>query len=198
MDTLPDSNSDLEDDDADGNEGGRDLSGDQAQDGGQGEGGADRAGENGALAGDRKKAKVEATEVNKKKYGRPTKIEKKEMIDAITRSIVNGYTKEWGKNVRVNARFKQEFARRVELGRMDALDALHDLACMPITENALLNQVKFMAASKLAGPPQDNVGQPNEIGATLSELHKAFSKTAPRIRAIRERVVEFDEPKVIN
>jgi len=52
-------------------------------------------------------------------------------------------------------RFNAIMLRKMELYRMDAIDALRDLAMMPISDNALLNQVKYMAACRLAGPQQE-------------------------------------------
>jgi hypothetical protein len=77
----------------------------------------------------------------------------------------------------------------------DALDALYDLAMMPISENSMQNQVKLTAAAKLAGTllTPDNSGRDHELGKLLVELNESYQANAPRIRAIRERIVTFEQ-----
>ena len=217
MDTPPGLNSDFEgDDDAEGNEGGRDLSGDQAQDGRQGEGGADRAGENAHVPSHRKAAEKETKDARIKSIGfEPTigaskngrksnqqKADEKAAADLIVGELINGFTAKKDLSRRLNSKFKELLARRKELYKCDALDALHDIAMMPITTNALMNQVKFLAAQLLAGPLNDQTGMmlPVEADRTLRQLNDEFAKSAQRIRSVRERVIEFEphEPKAIN
>lgn len=172
MVTEPDSLSDGGDD-AQGNEGGQDLSGDQAQDGGQGKGGKNRAGKNRTLAGDR---------------------EKTTLAKSIVDLIVN-YRAPKDLKRRINPKFKRIVAKKRELYGSDALDALHDLAMMPITDNALLNQIKLQAAQRLAGKEAEATSAPpSEVDHALRQLNAQFHKTAPRIKSVRERIVEFDQP----
>jgi len=99
---------------------------------------------------------------------------------------------------KLNKRFNAIMLRKMELYRMDAIDALRDLAMMPISENALLNQVKYMAACRLAGPQQETPLAPSEIDTTLRELNNAYHSAAPRIKSVRERVITFEqEPALI-
>ena len=216
MDTPPDLNSDPleEDDDAEGNESGCDLSSDQAQDGGQGEGGADRAGENAHGARHRKAAEKKTKDARVKgigfdpnlgasKNGRKSKEQKadeKAAADIIVGELINGFTAKKDLSRRLNSKFKELLAKRKELYKCDALDALHDIAMMPITSNALMNQVKFLAAQLLAGPLNEpGMSMPAEGASTLRQLNDEFAKSAQRIRSVRERVIEFEQPmQIIN
>lgn len=90
---------------------------------------------------------------------------------------------------------------RLSLYRVVGLDALHDLATMPIDENSAQNQVKLAAAARLAGPT-DGLGGSGEMGETFKELRDLYHQHAPRLRVIRERTtVELspaDEHRVID
>jgi hypothetical protein len=84
--------------------------------------------------------------------------------------------------------------RRLSLYRVSALDALHDLATMPIDENSAQNQVKLAAAAKLAGTHEGG-STGGELGETLRELREAYSQNAPRLKVVRERMtVEVSGP----
>jgi hypothetical protein len=83
-----------------------------------------------------------------------------------------------------------EVASRMVLYRSDALDALHALATMPIDENSAQNQVKLLAASRLSGPMEGQAG--SELDQTLRLLNEEYQQKAPRIKSIRERIVEFE------
>ncbi len=83
--------------------------------------------------------------------------------------------------------------------RVDALDAIYDLATMPITENSAQNQVK-LAAAKLLAAIEDapKTVENGGINSMLDTLNDAYHKAAPRIRSVRERVVTFEtEPRTI-
>jgi hypothetical protein len=76
---------------------------------------------------------------------------------------------------------------RLAVYRVVGLDALHDLATMPIDSNSAQNQVKLAAASRLAG--EVGTGSTgNEIAETLRALNDEYHKHAPRIRVTRERM----------
>jgi hypothetical protein len=82
---------------------------------------------------------------------------------------------------------------RAALYRSEALDALHQLASLEVTAetNSALAQVKLLAAQKLyqeVGPAEN----PNEVEATLRVLNQRFQEAAPRIKQIRERIIQFD------
>lgn len=76
--------------------------------------------------------------------------------------------------------------QRVALYRVAGLDALHDLATMPLDDNSAQNQVKLAAAARLAGSVE--VGGGSGIEDTLRELNAAYQKEAPRLRIVREKV----------
>lgn len=75
---------------------------------------------------------------------------------------------------------------RTAIYRAVGLDALHDLATMPIDANSAQNQVKLAAAARLAGSVEAGAGG-SELAETLRELNKSYQENAPRLRVIRER-----------
>lgn len=77
--------------------------------------------------------------------------------------------------------------QRVSLYRVAGLDALHELATMPIDENSAQNQVKLAAAARLAGSSEGSGGG-DDLAQTLRELNKSYQENAPRLRLVRERV----------
>lgn len=82
--------------------------------------------------------------------------------------------------------FEDAIKSRMLSYKIDGLDALHELATMPIDpENSGNNQVKFTAASRLAGPA-DSLGGGGELGEALRELNAMYHENAPRIRIIRQ------------
>lgn len=90
--------------------------------------------------------------------------------------------------------------QRMAAYQIDALDAIHELATMEISNNSAQNQVKLAAARLLANiDEQPKAPQDGGIEGTLRQLNDAYHKDAPRIRSIRERVVTFEsvEPRVI-
>lgn len=82
--------------------------------------------------------------------------------------------------------------RRIELYRVAGLDALHELATMPIDENSAQNQVKLAAAARLAG--ETGGGQVGgDLAETLRILNQEYQEKAPRLRVVRERLtIEVD------
>lgn len=83
--------------------------------------------------------------------------------------------------------------RRVSLYRAEGLDALHVLATMPLSDNSAQNQVKLAAATRLASGTESGQ-QGSEIESTLAILNQSYHAAAPRIRSVRERIIEFDNP----
>lgn len=77
-------------------------------------------------------------------------------------------------------------AQRTSLYRVAGLDALHDLATMPIDANSAQNQVKLAAAARLAGTVEGVDG--GGLEATLRELNQQYQQEAPRLRVIREKI----------
>jgi len=75
---------------------------------------------------------------------------------------------------------------RIALYRVTGLDALHDLAAMPVSDNSAQNQVKLGAAARLAGSTETHAG--GEIEETLRALNESYHQNAPRIRIVRERL----------
>jgi len=85
-------------------------------------------------------------------------------------------------------------SQRMALYRVTGLDALHDLAAMPIDANSAQNQVKLAAAARLAGGLEGGASG-GEMAETLRELSDLYQKHAPRLRVIRERTtVELSSP----
>ncbi len=76
---------------------------------------------------------------------------------------------------------------RLSLYRVAGLDALHELATMPINENSAQNQVKLAAAARLAGSPEEGAGG-GEVGEALRALNELYHQQAPRLRVVRERL----------
>lgn len=77
-----------------------------------------------------------------------------------------------------------------------ALQAIYELATMPISTNPLLMQIKMSAARLLAGPMPWEQGQNQAVADTptglLQSLNEAYHAHSVRIKQIRERVIDFD------
>lgn len=76
---------------------------------------------------------------------------------------------------------------RLAIYRVAGLDALHDLATMPIDVNSAQNQVKLAAAARLAGTPEAG-GAGGEVADALRSLNTLYHEHAPRLRVVRERL----------
>ena len=76
---------------------------------------------------------------------------------------------------------------RLVLYRVAGLDALHELATMPLDDNSAQNQVKLAAAARLAGSPEAGAGG-GEVGEALRALNQLYHEQAPRLRVVRERL----------
>jgi hypothetical protein len=96
--------------------------------------------------------------------------------------------------------FADVIDERKKLYACAGLDALRDLACMPIADNSMQNQVKYLAAKALVvyadaggavgAAPMDDL---------LAAMRKSFNDHAPRIRVTRETIeVQSQEPKLVN
>lgn len=102
-----------------------------------------------------------------------------------------------------DAQIHEAIALRMGLYRVAGLDALHDLATMPINENSAQNQVKLAAAARLAGGLEAG-GAGGEMGDTFRELRELYESHAPRLRVVRERttttveMVPKDDPEPID
>lgn len=83
--------------------------------------------------------------------------------------------------------YADAIADRERLYRIVALDAIHDLAVMPISDKSSQNSVKLAAASRLAGPTAQESAS-TEIAETLRQLNDAYQSQAPRIKLVRETV----------
>jgi len=80
-----------------------------------------------------------------------------------------------------------EVQRRLTFYRADALQSLHDLATMPLSENSAMMQVKFTAAARLAQGGEKN-DEKSDFEHTLVELNDAFHRNAKRIKKTRETI----------
>ena len=91
----------------------------------------------------------------------------------------------------------QAIESRIGIYRVVGLDALHDLATMPIDENSAQNQVKLAAAARLAGGLEGGATG-GEMAETFRELRELYQKNAPRLRVTRERMTVEVSPSVEN
>jgi hypothetical protein len=89
-----------------------------------------------------------------------------------------------------------EITRRLSIYRSDALDALHELATMPVDANSAQNQVKFAAAAKLAGGMGERESSTG-IEQTLRELNESYHREAPRMKITRTQVEIIPQERAI-
>jgi hypothetical protein len=117
--------------------------------------------------------------------------------EALTNVV--GFISRKGLGRQINDKFERKLAAKIRLYGGDALDALHDLALMPITDNCQQNQIKYLACCRLASTtlPEEGTSGKAVFNDILIEMNRAYQAAAPRIRAVRERVVEFEQPGVI-
>ena len=84
--------------------------------------------------------------------------------------------------------FQRAIERRTAIGRIVGMDALHDLASIPVTEeNSAKLQVKLAAAARLVGPSEGSSGG-GELAETLRQLNHDYHEQAPRLKIVRERL----------
>ena len=114
---------------------------------------------------------------------------------AVDRSVV-AFQARKGSRRSVGAMFEAALARRMKLYRSDALDALHDLAMMPISSNFGQNMVKLQACRTLTGTVQEGHAAP-EFDETLKALNEQYHLAATRIKSLRERVISFETSNAI-
>lgn len=95
--------------------------------------------------------------------------------------------KSFGKESVSEDEIRAAVERRIALYRVAGLDALHDLATMPLDENSAQNQVKLAAAARLAGP-SDAQTAGGDFASILRELNESYQQNAPRLRVTRERI----------
>lgn len=90
--------------------------------------------------------------------------------------------------------FEEALVRRMALMRADALEEVHAMATMPMSDKVGELQVKLAAATFLAGgrDPVADAPKGGDLDQTLAQLAREYSERAPRVRAIRERVIEFE------
>src|SRR5208282_560078 len=102
----------------------------------------------------------------------------------------------------VGVHFRKAVARKMELYRGDALDALYDIAMQPIAGLGDKEMAwKFEAARFLAsGLDASGKAPTNEFADVLKQLDKSYRENAPKIKEVRERSIIFenDETKLIN
>jgi hypothetical protein len=106
-------------------------------------------------------------------------------VSPTLRTVVETY-KEHGQSVS-DERIRTAIEERLALYRVAGLDALHELATMPIDSNSAQNQVKLAAAARLAGSTDAGLSG-GALEETLRELNKSYQETAPRLRVTRERL----------
>lgn len=95
---------------------------------------------------------------------------------------------------------EEDVLRKAALYRSEAQDEIYRLATMPISDNSAQLQVKLSAAVFLFGKTGEST-MGSEIDGVLQRLDQMYKENAPRIRSVRERVIEFEErpaePRVI-
>lgn len=119
-----------------------------------------------------------------------TRLDRAIRVSATLQSVVAGIQDVKGTEHYLEATtrdFQQAIERRLAIGRIVGLDALHELASMPIDENSAQNQVKLAAAARLAGPPEGRQDT-SELAETLRQLNADYQENAPRLRVVRERL----------
>lgn len=96
-------------------------------------------------------------------------------------------------------RLEQAIELRMAFYKGNALEALYDLAMMPIEgANSATLQVKYLAACRLAGPAPEPNAAPgaNPIEGVLAELNQRYHAQAPKIREIRERIITMEDAPI--
>lgn len=120
-----------------------------------------------------------------------------------TEKVFEGLTR--GASVITLETFREVIEQRMQIYQCVGLDALRDLADMPLsTTNAMLMQVKLLAARTLAqvnGSGLEETQRP--LDNLLKDMSADYHKHAPRIKEVRERIVTYEqgaaaEPRVIN
>jgi len=174
---------------AQGNESRPVLPAGESEGGEQGEGGADLPSVDGSGAGNGKAAEAQAPLV----FGALPK-----NLNAVDLAVTVPPRRQ-STGAKPDAAFMTALRERMTLYKQDGLDALRDLAMMPISTNSMQNQVKFLAASKLVGNLGEQDGPATgAVDTLLKQLNEEYRTAAPKIREVRERVITFDETKVIN
>lgn len=84
----------------------------------------------------------------------------------------------------------KDIERRKVLYKSEALDELYKIATMPVSENAMQNQVKLMACNRLYQETGDAVMH-NEMSTVLAQINAEFVANAPRLRTIRQTTREI-------
>lgn len=128
----------------------------------------------------------------------PTRLNRAIQVSAVLQSTLSTI-QTVGKGVSEDA-IREAVDARIALGRVVGLDSLIDLASMPIDPNSAQNQVKLMAASRLAGGLEHG-STGGELADTFRELSELYQKHAPRVRLVRERVsveISAEAPNVVS
>jgi hypothetical protein len=92
---------------------------------------------------------------------------------------------------RSSEQLSQAVRKRLSIYAIDGLDALHDIATMPISENPAQNHEKFLSAARLAGGLEAGVGG-SETSDILRELNAAYHASAPKIRIVRQTMTTVE------
>lgn len=91
--------------------------------------------------------------------------------------------------------FDQRVAELQNAYRLDGLEAIHDIASIPMDEakgNAMMLSVKLQAAVALRGAPQAQT-MASDTESLLAQLSQEYREKAPRIRRIRAVEIEIDQ-----
>lgn len=89
--------------------------------------------------------------------------------------------------------FAAEVETRLQAYRVEAVDEIHKLATLPLSENATMMDVKLKAAVALKGKDAVVVAT-DERANILAELNRQYIEQAPRIKSVRAVQIEFEAP----
>lgn len=107
-------------------------------------------------------------------------------ISPLLQAVLEECRKTLPKNQVTEEHLREAVERRIALYRVTGLDALHDLAAMPLDANSAQNQVKFAAAAKLVEGVSGGSSS-GELEGIFRELRETYQQEAPRLRVIREK-----------
>jgi len=94
-------------------------------------------------------------------------------------------------------RLELEVQRRMAFYRADGLEAIHELATMPVGDNSAMAQVKLAAAARLVGGAGEREGE-SDIQQVLRDLNDQYHQHATRLKITRQTSIEIGpEERVI-
>jgi hypothetical protein len=103
-------------------------------------------------------------------------------------------------STRAYAKLEQAIGQRMIRHQSDALDAIFDLAMMPVGTNSAVMRIKLAAAAMLAGAllSSEAIGGTGDLEKTVKTLNEQFPTTAKRIKSVRESLITSEVPRRID